>query len=234
VSPAATSPRLRPDLAEIAALIEPHTRVLDLGCGGGELMAHLERTRGVTARGIEIKPERVVDCVAKGLSVFQGDLDQGLHDYEDNAFDYVVLSQTLHLVSRPGLVIREMLRVGARGIVSIPNFGYWRIRLGLLLRGRVPRAGCFGEPWYTTPTGHVMTLCDFRDFCRASQIRIEKERFVTGPGPLARALGRTFPNTFAQLGIHVLSQNHAGSGPTGSHRVWAGIVGGCGSSEGAK
>lgn len=206
MSPASSHPRLRADLLEIAELVEPGTRVLDLGCGGGELMAHLEGTKGVAARGIELKPDRVVDCVARGLSVCQGNIDDGLHDYEDNSFDYVVLSLTLHLVSRPGLVIQEMLRVGRRGIVSIPNFAYWRIRLGLLLRGRVPRAGCFNEPWYTTPRGHVMTLNDFRDFCSENGIRIEQERFVASGGPLSQRLVRPFPNTFAQLGIYTVSR----------------------------
>lgn len=204
---AAAGGRVRPDLLAIASLVEPHTRVLDLGCGEGELMAHLEATRGVAARGIEIKPERVVDCVARGLAVCQGDIDAGLQDYADNSFDYVILSLTLHLVSRPGLVIREMLRIGRRGIVSIPNFGYWRLRLGLLLRGRVPRAGCFKDPWYTTPRGHVMTLADFRDFCRENGICIERERYVAPGGAIAQALARTLPNTCAQLGIYVVSQS---------------------------
>jgi len=210
VSPTTSRGRLRPDLLEIAALIEPGTRVLDLGCGEGELMAHLESARGVTARGIEVKPERVVDCVAQGLAVCQGNIDDGLQDYEDGSFDYVVLSLILHLVSRPGLVVQEMLRVGRRGIVSIPNFGYWRIRLGLLARGRVPRAGCFKDPWYTTPTGHVMALNDFRDFCGESGIRIEQERFVASGGPVSRALAWALPNTFAQLGIYVVSRSPAG------------------------
>jgi len=207
VASSASHARLRPDLLAIAALIEPNTRVLDLGCGEGELMAHLERHRGVAARGIEVKPERVVDCVARGLSVCQGNIDDGLQDYEDNSFDYVVLSLTLHLVSRPGLVVQEMLRIGRRGIVSIPNFGYWRIRLGLLTRGRVPRAGCFKERWYTTPRGHVMTLNDFRDFCRETSIRIERERFVASGGALSQAMAKALPNTFAQLGIYVVSRN---------------------------
>ena len=210
MSPAANHTRLRPDLEEIAALVEPNARVLDLGCGEGELMAHLERTRNVEARGIEIKPERVVDCVARGLSVCQGDIDVGLHDYADGSFDYVVLSLTLHLVSRPGMVVQEMLRVGRHGIVSIPNFAYWRIRLGLLLRGRVPRAGCFKDAWYTTPTGHVMTLRDFRDFCGENSIRIEQQRFAASGGPLSRGLAGALPNTFAPLGIYVLSQNPPG------------------------
>jgi len=196
---------IRPDLLEIASLIEPGSRVLDLGCGEGDLMLYLEERKGVEARGVEIKPERVVDCVARGLSCCQGDIDEGLQDYSDGSFDYVVLSLTLHLVSRPGLVVQEMLRVGRRGIVSIPNFGYWRIRLGLLLRGRIPRAGCFREKWYNTPVGHVMTLNDFQDFCRENGIAVERQRFVTGGGPIARLLARLCPNFFAQLGIYVLT-----------------------------
>jgi len=203
--PASDRGPVRADLLEIAQVVEPNTRVLDLGCGGGELMHYLEEAKGVVSRGIEIKHERIVDCVAKGLSCCQGDIDEGLLDYADQSFDYVILSQTLHLVSRPGPVVQEMLRVGRRGIVSIPNFGYWRIRLGLTLLGRVPRAGCFNEPWYTTPTGHVMTLNDFRGFCAENGILVEQERFVASAGPAARALARAFPNLFAQLGIYVLA-----------------------------
>ncbi|NQT86589.1 methionine biosynthesis protein MetW [bacterium] len=198
---------LRPDLIEIARLLEPGSRVLDLGCGKGELMAYIEETRGATVCGVEIRPERIVDCVGRGLSVCQGDIDEGLHDYADGSFDYVILSQTLHLVSRPGLVVREMLRVGRRGIVSIPNFGYWRIRIGLLLRGRVPRAGCFTQSWHETPVGHVVTLSDFRDFARESGIGIEREGVVTSGGSLTRRAARLAPNLFAQLGIYVLT-NH--------------------------
>jgi len=201
------TPALRPDLLEIAFLIHPSTRVLDLGCGQGELMAFLQHAKDVTAHGIEIKPERVMDCVAKGLSVCQGDIDEGLQDYDDQSFDYVVLSQTLHLVSRPGLVVAEMLRVARRGIVSIPNFGYWRIRCGLLCRGRVPRAGCFNEPWYNTPTGHVMTLNDFRRFCADNAIAIDTQRVVASGGSLSRAAAWACPNLFAQLGIYVLTRS---------------------------
>ena len=207
--PASTASPLRADLLEIAEVIEPNTRVLDLGCGGGELLAYLEAAKGVVARGIEIQHEEIVECVARGLSCCQGDIDEGLQDYDDGSFDYVVLSQTFHLVSRPGLVVQEMLRVGRRGIVSIPNFGYWRIRLGLLLRGRVPRAGCFKEAWYTTPTGHVMTLSDFRDFCVENGITIEQQRFVATGGPARRAMARALPNSFAQLGIYVVSKGVA-------------------------
>ena len=197
---------LRPDLAEIAALIEPGSRVLDLGCGTGELLAYLAADKDVDASGVEIKHDRVMDCVARGLSVCQGNIDEGLEDYADGAFDYVVLSLTLHLVSRPGLVVREMLRVGRHGIVSIPNFGYWRMRVGLLLRGRLPRAGCFDEPWYTQPVGHVMTLADFRDFCAENDIAIRDQRHVCGRLPGSRLAARMCPNLFAQLGIYVVSR----------------------------
>jgi len=204
------TPALRADLVEIASLIEPSTRVLDLGCGTGELMRLLEDTKDVTARGIEIEIESVMDCVAKGLSVTHGNIDQGLQDYADDSFDYVVLGQTLHLVSRPGLVLREMLRVGRRGIVSIPNFGYWWVRIGLFVRGRVPRAGCFSKPWYNTPTGHVVTLNDFRDFCAENRIVIDKQRFVTTAGSFARAAANAWPNLCAQLGIYVVSRRPNG------------------------
>ncbi|MFW6107215.1 MAG: methionine biosynthesis protein MetW [bacterium] len=197
---------IRADLMEIAALVEPNTRVLDLGCGSGELMHYLEQAKGVTARGIEIRPGLVVQCVAKGLAVCQANIDEGLSDYADRSFDYVILSQTLHLASRPGLVVGEMLRVGRRGIVSIPNIGYWRMRIGLLCRGRVPRAGCFKEPWYNTPTGHIMTLNDFRDFCQECGIEVEQRRVVTSGNALAEAAAGFLPNLFAQLGIYVLTR----------------------------
>jgi len=204
-----TAAPVRADLLEIAALIEPDTRVLDLGCGTGELMRLLEESKNVSARGIEIEIERVMDCVAKGLSVTHGNIDEGLQDYADASFDYVVLSQTLHLVSRPGLVLREMLRVGRRGIVSIPNFGYWPMRIGLLVRGRIPRTGCFSKPWYNTPTGHVVTLHDFRHFCSENGIVVEAQRFVTTGGSLSRVLAGGWPNLFAQLGIYVVTRRPA-------------------------
>ena len=203
------APPLRADLLEIASLIERDSRVLDLGCGSGELLAYLEQSKAVTGHGIEIKPERVMDCVAKGLSVCQGDIDGGLQDYADGSFDCVVLSQTLHLVSRPGPVVREMLRVGHWGIVSIPNFGYWRVRVGLLLGGRVPRAGCFTKPWYTTPTGHVTTLADFRDFCAGNGFAIVDQRFTCGSIPGSGPAARLCPNLFAQLGIYVVTRRIA-------------------------
>lgn len=202
----AASPLLRADLLQIADLIEPGTRVLDLGCGSGELMRHLQDTKGVVPHGIEIQPERIMDCIGKGLSVCQGDIDEGLQDYADSSFDYVVLSQTLHLVSLPRLVVHEMLRVGRRGIVSIPNFGYWPVRLSLLLRGRLPRAGCFQKPWYDTPTGHIMTLNDFRDFCAENGIVIESQRYVASGGRFAQKRARRCANLFAQLGVYLVAR----------------------------
>src|SRR3981081_4066421 len=155
----------RVDLLLVAEMVKPGAKVLDVGCGDGELLSILGEQRGVDGRGIELSREGVNECVAKGLAVIQGDADTDLADYPDDAFDYVILSQTLQATRRPRVVLEHMLRIGRRAIVSFPNFGHWRIRMQLLFRGRMPRTDNLPDTWYDTPNIHFCTIKDFRALC---------------------------------------------------------------------
>ncbi len=151
----------RIDLLGVADMVAPKTRVLDVGCGDGTLLRLLAEERGVDARGIELSQSGVNDCVAKGLSVIQGDADADLADYPDDAFDYVILSQTLQATRRPRQVLEHMLRIGHHAIVSFPNFGHWRIRAQIALQGRMPVTKSLSASWYETPNIHFCTIRDF-------------------------------------------------------------------------
>ena len=151
----------RVDLLLIAGMVEPGARVLDIGCGDGALLRLLADQRGVDARGMELSQRGVNDCVAKGLSVIQGDADADLDSYPDRSFDYVILSQTLQATRAPRRVLDNMLRIGAKAIVSFPNFGHWRSRLDLLVNGRMPLTENMPVPWYDTPNIHFCTIRDF-------------------------------------------------------------------------
>ena len=169
---------LRPDLATIAAALPAGARVLDVGCGDGALMAAL-RTKGCDVRGIEIDGACVEACVARGLSVVQGDADRDLSFYPDGAFDYAVLSQTLQTAARPDHMLAELLRVGARAFVSFPNFAYWRMRVSLMSRGRMPVTRHLPVSWYATRNIHHVTVRDFEALARELGIAIERCWFFT-------------------------------------------------------
>jgi len=166
---------LRADLRLITQLVPRGSRVLDLGCGDGSLMAHLRDERGCAVRGVEVEHSDIAAALSRGLSVVENDLDEGLGGYCDGAFDIVILSQTLQVVRRPAFVLREMLRIGEKGIVSFPNFGYWRIRGYLSSRGRMPVSRSIPFSWYDTPNIHHTTLKDFRDFVAANGGELEQE-----------------------------------------------------------
>ncbi len=179
---------LRPDLAIIAANVAPGSRVLDIGCGDGALLAALRDGRQVDARGMELDPHGVAECVARGLSVMQGDADTDLSDYPDAAFDYAILSQTLQTTKRPDMVLDELLRVGRKGFVSFPNFAHWKVRASLMWNGRMPVTRLLPIAWYETPNIHHVTIRDFRELVEAKGYRIEGEWFLSGDrqtGPLA-------------------------------------------------
>ncbi len=175
---------LRPDLAVIAAHVRPGSRVLDIGCGDGELMAVLGQS-GCDARGMEIDAELVERCVARGLSVVQGDADRDLVDYPDNAFDYAVLSQTLQTAARPDRMLEELLRVGRRAFVSFPNFAHWRTRRALLLEGRMPVTRHLPVSWYETRNIHHVTIADFRELLAEKGVRCEAAWFFSGNREIA-------------------------------------------------
>ncbi|MCC6775750.1 MAG: methionine biosynthesis protein MetW [Hyphomicrobiales bacterium] len=164
----------RVDLLVVAGMVAEGAKVLDVGCGDGELLRLLAETRGVDGRGIELSREGVNECVAKGLAVIQGDADTDLADYPDDAFDYVVLTQTLQATRRPRVVLEHMLRIGRHGIVSFPNFGHWRIRLQLLLRGEMPRTDNLPYDWWESPNIHFCTIKDFRRLCGVSGAHMER------------------------------------------------------------
>jgi methionine biosynthesis protein MetW len=169
---------LRPDLRAIADLVMPGTRVLDLGCGDGALLEHLVRQRRVKGRGIELSEQGVLACVRRGLSVRQGNLQEGLADYPDASFDWVILSQTLPFLNDPAMILREMLRVGRQAIVSFSNWGHWRCRLELLLTGRVPVAVDLPQQWYEVPRRQLFSVTDFALFCRQIDIEISDEVYL--------------------------------------------------------
>lgn len=171
---------LRPDLAIIAANVAPNSRVLDVGCGDGALMAALRDDRQCDARGLEIDPVNVATAVSRGLSVIQGDADRDLADYPDASFDYAILSQTLQTTMYPHLVLDHLLRIGERAFVSFPNFAHWRVRVSLLWGGRMPVTRLLPVAWYETPNIHHVTVDDFRAYVRERGITVEQAWFLSG------------------------------------------------------
>lgn len=165
---------LRPDLKLIADLIEPGSRVLDVGCDDGALLDYLVAEKNIDGRGLEISQEGVNACVAKGLFVIQGDADNDLSEYPDGSFDYVVLSKTLQAVHRPRDVLRALLRIGKRAVVTIPNFGHWRVRMSLMRRGRMPVTKSLDKSWYDTANIHFCTIRDLFDLIEAEGLRVQE------------------------------------------------------------
>ena len=170
----------RGDFAIISELVEPNSKVLDLGCGEGELLAWLAENKGVEARGVEISATKVRRAIARGVSAYQGDIDEVLADYSDHAFDYVILSQTLQETRWPLKVMRDMLRVGRHAIVAFPNFGHWSVRLSLLFTGRAPKTDLFPYEWYDSPNIHFLTVDDFDQLVRQEGFTIERNYFLAG------------------------------------------------------
>jgi methionine biosynthesis protein MetW len=207
VSPtAAPAPdELRQDLRLIAEMIEPGSRVLDIGCGDGALLAYLARHKGVDGRGIELSQSGVNACVGHGLSVIQGDADRDLEAYPTGAFDVVVLSQTLQATRQPLRVVEALVRIGHRAIVSFPNFGFWRIRLRLLIKGRMPVSHCLAHPWYETPNIHLCTIRDFVALCDEVGVQVERSVTLDRHGqPYSLDPRGSLANLLAEQGIFVL------------------------------
>ncbi|MES2498713.1 MAG: methionine biosynthesis protein MetW [Pseudomonadota bacterium] len=192
---------LRPDLAIIAAHVAPASRVLDVGCGDGELMDVL-RAKGCDARGIEIDATNVSLAVGRGLSVVQGDADTDLVNYPDNVFDYAILSQTLQTARAPDQVLTELMRIGRRAFVSFPNFAYWRVRLSLAWGGRMPVTPALPVSWYATQNIHQLTIDDFRAFVKDRGITVEQAWFLSG----TRRLGEAAANLRAEHAVFLLKR----------------------------
>lgn len=191
----------REDFAIIGDIVEPNSKVLDLGCGEGELLEWLAENKGVEARGVEISAGKVQRAIARGVSAYQGDIDEVLEDYSDHAFDYVILSQTLQETRNPLRVLREMLRVGRAAIVAFPNFGHWSVRLSLLLTGRAPKTHLFPYEWYDSPNIHFLTVHDFDQLTRREGFAVERCYFIAG-----RRRITLFPNLLAEEAVYLVKK----------------------------
>jgi methionine biosynthesis protein MetW len=191
-----TSAAERPDFAAIAAWIPNGASVLDLGCGDGSLLRYLKETRATRGYGVEINDVDIVSCIVNGMNVIQNDLESGLSDFEDNSFDFVILSQTLQATRHTEALIREMLRVGREGIVSFPNFGYWKNRLNVLL-GNMPVSRDLPYQWYDTPNVHLCTLRDFENFCFRSNVDVLQRSVMSGKREI-----RLLPNLLGSTAVY--------------------------------
>lgn len=189
----------RSDYAIIGDIVEPNSRVLDLGCGEGELLAWLAENKNVEARGVEISGARVQRAIARGVTVYQGDIDEGLADYPDQAFDYVILSQTLQESHKPLKVLDEMLRVGRRAIVAFPNFAHWTMRWSLLRTGQAPKTRLFPYEWYESPNIHFVTVHDFEKLMVREGIIMERRYFLAG-----RQKVTFMPNLRAEVAVYLV------------------------------
>ena len=193
---------LRPDLALITEWIEPGSRILDLGCGDGALLAHLAKSRNVRGYGLEIDPDNIARCLAAGVNVIEADVDDGLRDFADGSFDYVVMSGALQAMQHPDRVVAEILRVGRTGIVTFPNFGHWRVRLALA-RGRMPTTPALPDSWFGTANIHLCTVADFEELCAQRGWRIAR-RALMNHRHVDGAAARLLPNLLAEVALYQL------------------------------
>jgi methionine biosynthesis protein MetW len=198
---------VREDFREILRLVKPDARVLDVGCETGELLELLTREKGVDGQGLEISAENVAVCLSKGLAVVQGDGDRDLDHFPTRAFDYAILSKTLQQMREPRHVLSELLRIADQAIVSVPNFGHWRMRVSLMTRGRMPETRALPDPWWATPNIHLCTLKDFTDLCADLNLRIDACAALAG-GKAARPMdpAGVLENWRAETALFLLSR----------------------------
>ena len=199
---------MRPDLALVAGMIPAGLRVLDLGCGDGALLEHLIRVGGCDGHGVEISTDGFHACIDRGVPVVQADIDDGLDDFESGSFDVVVLSQTLQATRRPAFVLQEMMRVAPAGIVSFPNFGHWRIRMGLLGRGRMPSSRLLPFAWHETPNIHLCTIRDFEELLRGEGLQVTVRVPLNTAGGRAPSGVERRPNLLAAGAVYRLESSH--------------------------
>ncbi len=205
----------RRDYAIIGELVEPATSVLDLGCGEGELLAWLKENKDVDGRGVELTTTRVQKAIARGVSVYQGDLESAVDDYPDQVFDYVILSQTLPETRAPRRVVAGMLRVGKRAVVAFPNFGHYSVRLAHLFSGRSPKNKLFPYDWPNSPNIHFFTALDFEMLAGQEHWKIERRIFIAGQRQVTM-----FPNLLAEIAVYLVSaaSQSSGAAPSSEHR----------------
>ena len=189
----------RRDYALISNLIPRGSKVLELGCGDGALLAFLKESKGIEARGIELNAEMAQAAIARGVAVYQGDLEGSLREYPDQAFDYVLLSQTVQETRRPLMVLTEMLRIGGHAIVAFPNFGHWRVRFSHLMSGRAPRTRLFPHAWHASPNIHFLTVLDFEELAAEQGWFIERRLFLSGDRKIS-----SLPNLCAEIAVYLL------------------------------
>ncbi len=201
-----TSKGLHLNYSLISDMIEKNSKILDLGCGDGYLLKLLKDEKNVKGRGIEISQEQVIKCLEKGLSVIQGNIDEGLKQFGDKSYDYVILNQTLQSTNKPDYVLEEMLRVGKKCIVSFPNFAYWRVRFNYFFTGNMPKSKVLPFEWYNTPNIHLLTVKDFFEFANKRNIKILEGIYTTRATKRNSVQYSLFTNFFAEEVIFVISK----------------------------
>ena len=190
----------------VCDLIEKNSKVLDLGCGNGELLELLKKEKEVKGFGVEINQDSLLEALVKGLSVIQGDIDKGLDEFQDKTYDYAILNQTLQSTKYPEMIIDEMLRVSKKCIVSFPNFAYWRVRFYLFFKGKMPKSKQLPYEWYDTPNIHLLTISDFFEFCKKRNIKIEKSVYLTRNKSRSGFFIKHIANFFSQEVVFVISR----------------------------
>ena len=196
---------LKPNYDIVFKMITPNSSVLDLGCGDGILLKELVDGKNVNGLGIEIDQNSVIKALEKGLQIIQGNIDEGLNDFDDKQWDFVVLNQTLQSTIKPEFVVDEMLRIGKKVIVSFPNFAYWRVRFYLFFNGKMPKSKFLPFEWYNTPNIHLLTINDFFEFCQKRNIKIEKAIYCTD-GKRKKSIFRAISNFFSEEAIFLISR----------------------------